>query len=82
MPNLNNIVLGRLPVFYPGVSDQREIVAILEAIDRKTDLHRRKRAVLDELFKTLLHKLMTGEIRIADLDLSAFIHRTDRPGDI
>ena len=40
-------------------------------MDRKIDLHRRKRAVLDELFKTLLHKLMTGEIRVADLDLSA-----------
>ena len=71
MPNLNNVVLGHLPVYYPGVSDQREIVAILDAIDRKIDLHRRKRAVLDELFNTLLHKLMTGEIRVAALDLSA-----------
>ncbi|MEA3245092.1 MAG: restriction endonuclease subunit S [Gemmatimonadota bacterium] len=48
-----------------------EIVAILNALDAKTDLHRRKRAVLDELFKALLHKLMTGEIRVTDLDLSA-----------
>lgn len=48
-----------------------EIVAILNAIDRKTDLHSRKRAVLDELFKALLHKLMTGEIRVADLDFTA-----------
>ncbi|NEX18520.1 MAG: hypothetical protein C1943_18450 [Halochromatium sp.] len=51
--------------------EQSEIVAILDAIDRKIDLHRRKRAVLDDLFKALLHKLMTGEIRVADLDLSA-----------
>ena len=50
--------------------EQREIVAILDAIDRKIDLHRRKRAVLEELFRGLLHKLMTGEIRVADLDLS------------
>jgi type I restriction enzyme S subunit len=55
----------------PTIDEQREIVAILDAIDRKIDLHRRKRAVLDELFKALLHKLMTGEIRVADLDLSA-----------
>jgi type I restriction enzyme S subunit len=27
--------------------------------------------VLDELFNVLLHKLMTGKIRVADLDLSA-----------
>jgi type I restriction enzyme S subunit len=55
----------------PTVDEQREIAAILDAIDRKIDLHRRKRAVLDDLFKALLHKLMTGEIRVADLDLSA-----------
>ena len=55
----------------PLIDEQSEIVAILDAIDRKVDLHRRKRAVLEELFKALLHKLMTGEIRIAALDLSA-----------
>lgn len=51
--------------------EQRDIVAILDAIDRKIELHRKKKQVLEELFKALLHKLMTGEIRVADLDLSA-----------
>ncbi len=51
------------------IDEQREIVAILDAIDRKIDLHRRKRAVLDELFKALLHKLMTGEVQVGELDL-------------
>lgn len=55
----------------PSLDEQREIVHTLDAIDQKIDLHKRKRAVLEELFKTLLHKLMTGEIRVADLDLSA-----------
>lgn len=54
-----------------SLGEQDEIVRVLDAIDRKIDLHRRKRAVLDDLFKALLHKLMTGEIRVADLDLSA-----------
>lgn len=81
--NLNTGTIDALPLpLSPTLEEQREIVAVLDAIDRKIDLHRKKRAVLDELFKTLLHKLMTGEIRIADLDLSAFIHRTDRPRDI
>lgn len=61
-------VLFPLP---PTLDEQREIVSVLDAIDRKIDLHRRKRAVLDELFKALLHKLMTGEVSTADLDLSA-----------
>jgi type I restriction enzyme S subunit len=71
-PQLNKKNLEPLIIPVPRTLDeQREIVAILDAIDRKIDLHRRKRAVLDELFKALLHKLMTGEIRVADLDLSA-----------
>ena len=53
----------------PSLEEQHYIVAILDAIDRKIDLHRRKRAVLDDLFKALLQKLMTGEIRVGNLDL-------------
>lgn len=80
-----NISAGKLRGFQvpvPLLDEQDEIVSILDAIDRKIDLNRRKRAVLDDLFKVLLHKLMTGEIQAADLELSAFIRRTDRPGDI
>jgi len=51
--------------------EQREIAQVFAALDRKLDLHRRKREVLDQLFKSLLHKLMTGEISVEDLDLSA-----------
>lgn len=63
--------LRGLPVPLPSNNEQREIVTILDAIDRKIDLHRQKRRVLEGLFKALLHKLMTGEVRVADLDLSA-----------
>ena len=67
--NINIQFLTPWEVVIPSGDEQCEIVAILEAIDRKIDLHRRKRAVLDDLFKALLHKLMTGEIRVDDLDL-------------
>lgn len=63
--------LKDLPFPLPTTLDeQREIVAILDALDRKIALHRQKRAVLEELFQALLRKLMNGEIRVADLDLS------------
>ena len=55
----------------PDNSEQKEIVAILDAIDHKVDLHRRKRGALEELFKALLHKLMTGEIAVGELNLPA-----------
>ena len=52
------------------LDEQREIVAILEAIDRKLELHRGKRMLLGELFEALVSKLLSGDIRVADLDLS------------
>jgi type I restriction enzyme S subunit len=75
IPNLSRARLAELLMPVPAIDEQREIVAILDAIDRKIELHRKKREVLEELFKALLHKLMTGEIRVADLDLAAL----DRP---
>ena len=62
----------------PETIEQREIVNILDTIDHKIDLHQRKRAVLDDLFKALLHKLMTGEIRVGELDLRALIVSNSR----
>ena len=69
--NINLQFLAPWPVLVPSLDEQREIVMIIDAIDSKIDLHRRKGAVLNDLFMALLHKLMTGEIRVADLDLSA-----------
>ena len=70
--NLNLELVRSLAIAIPSTTgEQDEIVTTLDAIDAKIDLHRRKRAVVEELFNALLHKLMTGEIRVADLDLSA-----------
>lgn len=61
----------------PGLGEQAEIVEVLDAIDQKIDLHRRKKAVLEELFKSLLNKLMTGDIQASDLDLSALTAQSE-----
>jgi type I restriction enzyme S subunit len=71
IPNLSRTGLGDLRTPVPSWDEQQEILAILDAIDRKIDVHRRKRGTLDELFRALLQKLMTGEIRVGELDLSA-----------
>ncbi len=65
--NINATKLRTVLFPLPTIEEQQNIVAVLDAIDRKIDLHRRKRAVLEELFKALLHKLMTGEIQITNL---------------
>jgi type I restriction enzyme S subunit len=66
--NTKNIDAVLIPV-PKELEEQREIVNILQVIDRKIGLHERKRASMQELFQALLHKLMTGEIRVADLDI-------------
>lgn len=68
--NVNTKHIGSVLVPLPKEpEEQREIVNILQAIDRKIALHERKRASTQDLFQTLLYKLMTGEIRVADLDI-------------
>jgi len=69
--NLNTGTIDSLPLpLPPTMEEQTEIVAVVEAIERKIQLHEQKKMLLESLFKGLLHKLMTGEIRTVDLDLS------------
>lgn len=76
--NINIQFLRPWPVAVPSMDEQREIAEILSTLDRKIELHQQKRSILDDLFKSLLHKLMTGEIRVADLDLSV-LKSTSKP---
>lgn len=69
--HLNLGYLRDLVVLKPPVEEQLECAKILDSLDGKISLHRQKRQVLEELFQSLLHKLMTGEIRVSELDLSA-----------
>lgn len=69
---LTGAMLRMIPVPVPAaLEEQFEIAGVVEAVDRKIDLHRRKTGILKDLFTTLLHKLMTSQIRAAELDLPA-----------
>jgi type I restriction enzyme S subunit len=67
---INTTKLKGFPVLIPTVGEQKKIVQILESIDEKLAKATRKRQILEELFRTLLHQLMTAQIRVHDLDLS------------
>ena len=69
----NASLSATIPIWFPENDEQNEIVGILDGINSKIDLHRRKAASLDELLKILLHKLMTGQIRTAELDMPQFV---------
>ena len=68
-PTLNRNTIHSELVAYPNLEDQREIGRILRSFDEKAELHRRKQATLSALLRTLLHELMTAQIRVKDLDL-------------
>ena len=78
--NLNLDIVRDLQIAYPtDLDEQQGIIEILDAIDKKIALHQQKKSVLDELFRSLLDKLMTGEISVEDLDLSALTHEEPQP---
>ncbi len=65
--NRNEISVLNIPL--PSYQEQRDIADIIAVVDAKIDLQRRRHAALTALFRTLLHQLMTAQIRVHDLDL-------------
>jgi len=53
----------------PEIAEQDEIATALMTIEAKISVHERKRAALSDLFQTLLHQLMTAQIRVDKLDI-------------
>lgn len=75
--NLSLEIVRRIPVAFPQVRDeQREIVAVLDALDRKIDLHGQSYATLDEVFRSMLHKLMIGQTNVGGLEAVAELEKT------
>lgn len=70
--NINSGTLKRMLIPKPDIKEQREIANVARLLDSKIRLHRDKRNSLNDLFQTLLHQLMTADIRVHDIDLSGF----------
>jgi type I restriction enzyme, S subunit len=71
-PQLNkkDLTPVRLPL-PPSLDEQRLVTRALDAVVAKLTLHRQNQSSLTRLFRTLLHQLMTAQVRVHDLDLSA-----------
>jgi len=55
----------------PPLPIQQKIASILSAIDAKIEAEENKKKALEELFKSLLHNLMTAKIRVNKLEVSS-----------
>lgn len=61
--------IPNLQILIPILSIQRKIAEMLFFIDQKIEAEQTKKIALEELFKTLLHNLMTGRIRVNHLEV-------------
>jgi type I restriction enzyme S subunit len=64
IPNLSSQRLKSFPIPLPPLDEQQKIANILTTIDQKIRAEEKKKEALQNLFKTLLQKLMTGKIRV------------------
>jgi len=65
IPILENLILP-----LPPLPEQQEIAEILQTVDQKIEIEQKKKELYEELFKTLLNKIMNQEIDVDSLDIS------------
>ncbi len=61
---LNKTKLLNLPIPLPPLHEQRQIARILQAVDRRIEAEENRKQALEDLFRSLLHNLMTAKIRL------------------
>ena len=74
----NKSAISRLPTYLPGEYERQEIVTVLDAVSLKLKTLQSRHATLTDLFRTLLHQLMTAQIRVHNLDLDGILSQAVR----
>ena len=69
MTTINQQGVSKALVPIPSTKEQSEIVKHIDIIDINLRNHRIKKIHLEDLFRTLLHELMTAKTRVHELDL-------------
>ncbi len=67
--NISATKLKTFKIPLPPLPEQQAIADILSTIDQKIDHHTTKKQKLEELFRTLLHELMTARVRVNKINL-------------
>ena len=62
--NISATRLAHFPIPLPPLSEQKEIAKILKTVDEKIEIEQKKKETYEELFKTLLNKIMNQEIDV------------------
>ena len=68
LPSLQKHELEKSLLPIAPILEQQEIANILSSVDRKIEVEQKRKAVLQTLFQTMLHLLMTGKVRVKELE--------------
>jgi type I restriction enzyme S subunit len=80
VPTLNRNSFKTIPVAIPEKSEQDEFVEILDPLEQKEKQVFKRKAILADLFHTLLHQLMTAQIRVNKLDIKTLMEYSNKNG--
>ena len=62
--NINKGIVENFLIPLPPLEEQQKIAQILQSIDQRIEKEEKYKNALENLFKSLLHNLMTGKIRV------------------
>jgi restriction endonuclease S subunit len=69
LPSLKREDLESLKFPLSSLPEQREIAEILQTIDQKIEIEKKKKELYEELFKTMLNKIMNQEIDVEKMEV-------------
>jgi type I restriction enzyme S subunit len=67
IPILNKSNFESIVFYFPPYEIQNDIARILSSVDIKISHFKKKKQILTDLFKTLLHELITGQRRVHNI---------------
>jgi type I restriction enzyme S subunit len=62
-------ILENFKIPLPPLPEQQEIAEILQTIDQKIEIEKKKKELYEELFKTMLNKIMNQEINVEKIEV-------------
>jgi type I restriction enzyme S subunit len=71
--------LKALPIPFPEPAEQEAISSAIQRVAQVAEIKVKAKISAESLFRTLLHQLMTAQIRVHDLDLSALDEAKQEP---
>lgn len=68
VPTLDRNQFKDMQIGVPSLNEQKEIAVSLSTIDKKIEWYSKKKEKLENLFQSFLNQLMTGQLRVNNID--------------